>query len=471
MGAASRRQPAGPAASVHYLFASVLRQVRYFTSDVVHWLARNRWRLAAGLIGLVALAGAGAAGYLIADSGDEEPISPAPEVVVREESAPEVTEELGFPAFATRNTTRVASSDPVASAAAVALAVHPSTGGVRGPAAVTLVDADDWHAGIAAASLVAAPVGAPVLVTEDGDVPELTKAALDALSPSGSSATDEREAFRIGDAADPDGLNVLEVEGSNPAQVAANVERLRTRLAGDPDHLLLVSSDDPAFAMPAAGWAARSGDPVLFVQRDTVPAATRRALQRHEGAPVYVLGPQSAISPSAFREIRELAPGARRVAGENPVVNAIAFSRYADGTFGWNINDPGHGLVVANTERPLDAAAASPLSATGTWAPLLVTDDPDVLSGPLRGYLLDLKPGYDDDPTRAVYNHVWVIGDPETISVGFQAQVDELVELVRVGAGRGPGPPGPRPDRVRPNRGDQPEPDQGPDQEPEPDED
>jgi hypothetical protein len=450
---------------VHYLFASVLRKVRYFASDIAHWFARHRWRLALGFVGLVALGAAGAAGYLIADSPDDEPVSPAPQVVVREEPAPEVTEEIGFPAFATRNTTRVASADATAVAAAVALAVYPSAGGVRGPAAVTLVDADDWHAGIAAASLVADPIGAPVLVTEDGEVPELTEAALDALSPSGSSATDEREAFRIGDAADPEGLNALEIEGPNPAQVAANVERLRTRLAGDPAHLLLVSSDDPTFAMPAAGWAARSGDPVLFVQRDSVPASTRRALQRHEGVPVYVLGPPSAISRSAFREIGELAPGAKRVAGENPVANAIAFSRYADGTFGWNINDPGHGLVIANTERPLDAAVASPLSATGTWGPLLVTDDREAVSGPLRGYLLDLKPGYDDDPTRAVYNHVWLIGDPETISVGFQAQVDDLVELVRVGPGRGPGGLGSGPDRVRPDPGEE------PDQEPEPDED
>jgi hypothetical protein len=452
---------------VHYLFASVLRQVRHFTSGIVHWFARHRWRLALGFVALLALGAAGAAGYLIADSDDGEdgePVSPAPQVVVREEPAPEVTEELGFPAFATRNTTRVASADATAAAAAVALAVYPSTGGVRGPAAVTLVDADDWHAGIAAASLVADPIGAPVLVTEDGEVPELTEAALDALSPSGSPATDEREAFRIGDAADPGGLNALPIDGPNPAQVAANVERLRTRLAGDPAHLLLASSDDPAFAMPAAGWAARSGDPVLFVQRDSVPASTRRALQRHEGVPVYVLGPPSAISPGAFREIRELAPSAKRVGGENAVVNAIAFSRYADGTFGWNINDPGHGLVIANIERPLDAAAASPLSATGTWGPLLVTDDPDALSGPLRGYLLDLKPGYDDDPTRAVYNHVWLIGDPEAISVGFQAQVDELAELVRVRPGRGPGAAGPRPDRVRPGPDEEPEPDEEPDQ-------
>lgn len=428
----------------------MLGQVRHRASDVVHWASRRRWRIALVLCGLVVVGAAGVGGYLLATESDEQPSTPAPQVVVREQPAPETTEDLGFPAFATRNTTRVAGADAIAAAAAVALAVYPSTGGVRGPDAVTVVDAGDWHAGVAAASLVAAPIGAPILVTEDGEIPDLTEGALEALAPSGSSTTEDRQLFRIGDAADPDGLEAFEVEGANPAQVAAQIERLRTRLAGDPDHLLLASSDDPAFAMPAAGWAARSGDPVLFVQRDSVPSPTRRALERHDGAPVYVLGPPSAISRDAFQEIRRLAPGARRVAGDDPVVNAIEFTRYADGSFGWNINDPGHGLVIANAARPLDAAVASPLSATGTWGALLVTEDADVVPGPLRGYLLDLKPGYADDPTRAVYNHVWLIGGPDAISVDFQAQVDELAELERIRPGRGPGGSPPRRDRLEP---------------------
>ncbi|TMK75854.1 MAG: hypothetical protein E6G48_00725 [Actinobacteria bacterium] len=56
-----------------------------------------------------------------------------------------------------------------------------------------------------------------------------------------------------------------------------------------------------------------------------------------------------------------------------------------------------------------------------------------------------MKPGYVDDPTRAVYNHVWLIGDQNAISVGFQSQVDDLAEVVQVRSGGGGGlapPPG-----------------------------
>jgi hypothetical protein len=189
--------------------------------------------------------------------------------------------------------------------------------------------------------------------------------------------------------------------------------------------------------MPAAAWAARSGDPVLFLQKESAPKPTLEAIARHPGVPVYVLGPASVISDHALEQVRQVAPDAVRVAGEDPVANAIAFARYVDGSFGWNINDPGHGFVIANVARPLDAAAAAPLSASGDWGPLLVTDDADVVPSPLRGYLLDVKPGYQDDPTRAVYNHVWLMGDASAISVPFQSQVDDLAELVPIRSGTG----------------------------------
>ena len=51
----------------------------------------------------------------------------------------------------------------------------------------------------------------------------------------------------------------------------------------------------------------------------------------------------------------------------------------------------------------------------------------------MRGYLLDVKPGYTTDPTRAFYNRVWVIGDEGAIGVAQQAEVDELAELAKIG--------------------------------------
>jgi hypothetical protein len=412
----------------------VLTNLRYFLADLLHWLRTHRLVVLGVLLALVGLA---AGGYALLSGDEDDPTgdAPAPRVVVREIEAPEETEELGFPAFATKNTTRVAGPDPIADAAGIALAVDPSTGGVPGPDAVSVVDAADWQAGIAAASLVAEPVGAPILISEDGELPELTSSAIGALAPAGSPDTDGHQAFAIGPAAEPDGFDTLQVEGASAAEIAAEIEQLRTRLAGEPEHILVTTSEDPAIAMPAASWAARSGDPILYVDAEGVPEATREALERHRQVPVYLLGDGNAVPASVLKELEEIGASVDRVGAEDPVENAIEFARYASGSFGWNINDPGHGLVIANVGRPLDAAAAAPLSSSGSWGPLLVTTDAGSLADSLRGYLLDLKPGYETDPTRAVYNHVWVVGDPEAVSVEVQAQIDELAEVAPVRSG------------------------------------
>ncbi|TMK75478.1 MAG: hypothetical protein E6G48_01390, partial [Actinobacteria bacterium] len=84
-------------------------------------MAVRRRRLAVMAGVLVALGGVGVGGYFLIDSlrGDKQP-APAPSIVVHEQAP--ATQDLGFPVFATKNTTRVAGPDPVADAAGVALA-------------------------------------------------------------------------------------------------------------------------------------------------------------------------------------------------------------------------------------------------------------------------------------------------------------------------------------------------------------
>jgi len=381
---------------------------------------------------VAAILGGGSGG---GGSTSSEP-APAPESGGRapaETPPSQPASELGYPEFATANTTRVGSGDPASNAAAVALAAYPSTQPAQRPAAVALVDAADWRSAIAASVLMAPPLGAPLLVSEAGELPEASAQALDALDPPGSKRTRGAQAFVLGAAAAPGGLKTTEI-GATGASGAAAIAALRDRLFGaPPKHLVVAPAAQPAFAMPAAAWAARSGDPVLFSGAEALPKATAAALKRHPNAPVYVLGPSTAISSQVVREIAKIAGSVHRVSGEDPVANALELARYANGSFGWNVNDPGHGFVVARSDEPLDAAAAAALSASGAWGPLLLTDDAARLPGALRGYLLDVKPGYTTDPTRAFYNHVWVIGDQSEIEVGEQGEIDELAALAKIG--------------------------------------
>jgi ell wall binding domain 2 (CWB2) len=340
---------------------------------------------------------------------------------------------LGFPLVATRNTTRISGPDPTADAAAAALATHPPAPGANRPQAAVLVPDDDWQSGVAASVLAGPPNRMPVLVSGRGSVPDATDQALAQLNPGGAVAAGNTAVFSVGGAAVPSGLRAGKLHGDTPAEIAGSIDQLRQRLVkGEPQHILVVSSDEPGYAMPAAAWAARSADPVLFTGRNQVPPATLAALRRHAAAAVYVLGPESVISKAALSQIARVSASVQRIGARGVSQNSIAFARYADGTFGWNINDPGHGMELANSSRPLDAAAAASLASSGMWGPLLVTETADSLPADLRSFLLDIKPGYATDPTRAVYNHVWLMGDATAIGGEVQAEVDELAELAPV---------------------------------------
>lgn len=350
------------------------------------------------------------------------------------EPSPQVAEALAFPAFATNNTTRIGGPDPTANAAGVALAVFPSTTEAQRPAAVTLVGEEDWAGAIAASVLMAPPVRAPVLLSAPDAMPEDSEEALAALGPQGSKATGGASLFAVGSVALPsDAAKVTRVDSGDPAATAAQIATLRERLLGAPPrHILIASSRKPEFAMAAAAWAARSGDPVLYADAKKLPPATAAVLKEHPKVPVFVLGPESAIAKGVVKEIGKLSRQVNRVAGKDAAETAIALARYHQGSFGWNINDPGHGFVLARSDSAASAAAAAALSASGTWGPLLLTEAPDRLPEAVRSYLLDVKPGYTTDPTRAFYNHVWVVGDQDAISVAQQAEVNELAELTKI---------------------------------------
>jgi hypothetical protein len=337
---------------------------------------------------------------------------------------------LGFPIFATKNTTRVAGADSIANAAGVARAVYPARTEESSPQAVVIVDKGDWRAAISAAQLMARPLRAPILFSDGGNLPAASEEALQELAPSGAKQADDAQVIRIGpDAAKPDNRRIEEVAGASSASLAQGIDKLQTKAAGDPSQAVLVAAaDNPEFAMPAAGWAARSGDPVLWTLKDSLPSETRAAIQSHPRARIYVLGPPDAISDSVFRQLAKLGK-TKRIAGADPVANAIAFARFTDGRFGWGVVDPGHGLVFANVSRTLDAAAGAPLSGSGQYGPLLLLTEAGSLPEPLQDYLLDIQPGFDKDPVRGVYNHGWLMGDETAISGDVQSRMDALLEI------------------------------------------
>jgi hypothetical protein len=353
--------------------------------------------------------------------------------------------QIGYPVIATKNTTRVAGPDPIANAAGVALAVYPSAGPGTHPPVVTLAPTGDWQASLAASVLMAAPIRAPILLSGGSTLPRVTGQALTTLAPGGSGATNGAQVIRVGPVPRIIGLKTIAIHGGDPFTLAAAIDRFATAAAGtaSPD-VVIASSDDPQYAMPAAGWAAESGDPILFVSKSDVPAATKQALLAHRKPHIYVLGPSSVIPDSVLSQLRHFG-SVKRVSGNDPSANSVAFASYRDppcvfgqpcahvpGSFGWALRSPGHGYVLVNAAQPLDAAAAAPLSASGSYGPQLLITDPSTLPKSVLNYFLDYAtPGYTaEGPTAAVYNHGWLIGDQNTISLEVQAELDTLLEAV-----------------------------------------
>jgi hypothetical protein len=231
---------------------------------------------------------------------------------------------------------------------------------------------------------------------------------------------------------------------AEPASVAAALEHLfELARGGAPRRVIVLAGESaPALQMPAAGLSAESGAPILLVSDAKVPAATVAVLKRLSHPAIYLLG----ASTMTARTISKLAHlgSVTQIGGDAKATeNSIAIARFTDGSFGWGVKEPGHGLVFASATRPLDAPAAALLSASGDYGPLLLLESPAPVGPALSAYLSDIQPAYGRspqyEPVRGAYNHGWLIGDEGAISDVTQAELDSLLEISpsRAGAEEG----------------------------------
>lgn len=348
----------------------------------------------------------------------------------------------GAVSVATRNTTRLGGTDAPADAAAVARAAYPGLTTATRPQTVVLVNQQDWQAALAASVLASAPASAPLLYSEGESLPSVSGQTLAALHPLGAPALGGAQVIQIGTAtALPNRYTTHPLATATPAVTAAAIEQLLLTLnrgAAPRQVIVLAAETPPALAMPAAGLAAESGAPILYVTATGVPAATAATLTGLHRPAIYLIDP-SAIGAGTLHLLRHYgqvtsitSPQLPR-AGSAAVQNSIEVARFTDGTFGWGVKEPGHGLVFANASRPLDAPASALLSATGDYGPLLLLAIANQVPPALVDYLSDIQPAYaaapQFQPVRGVYNHGWLIGDDQAISAVSQAEIDSILEI------------------------------------------
>lgn len=348
----------------------------------------------------------------------------------------------GAVSVTTRNTTRLGGADAADDAAAVSRAVYPGLTPATRPQVVVLVNDRDWLAALAASALSSSPTSAPILFSDGDTLSALTRETLEAMHPLGAPTLGGAQVLRIDTSATvPHGLLTQSIDATVPSSAAADVERLMSTLdhGSSPNQaIVLAATAAPALQMPAAGLAAESGAPILFVTPTRVSAPTASVLSTLHRPTIYAIDPAT-IGARTLHELRHY--GTVRpvtsthlpTAGDVAVQNAIEVARFTDGTFGWGVKEPGHGLVFANEGRPLDAPAAALLSATGDYGPLLLLSTATQVPPALVNYLSDIQPAYTSapqfQPVRGVYNRGWLIGDGQALSAKSQAEIDSILEI------------------------------------------
>jgi ell wall binding domain 2 (CWB2) len=390
----------------------------------------------------------------------------------------------GAVSVSTRNTTRLGGADAATDAASVARAVYPGLTTATRPQVVMLVNQDNWPAALAAAALASAPTGAPILFSEGDKLPEVSGQTLEAMRPLGSSALGGVQVVSVDTTATvPHGLlaralDIPPAEATAPtttagssasgsatstagagsaaaaahgagqaaatnaaANTAAAIERLLLSADGSsPPHdvIIVPANAQPALAAPAAGLAAESGAPILFVGPAHVPKATATALASLHRPSIFVVDPAQLSSATLaglrhFGTVTTIAAPVAASASEPAAANAIAVARFTNGDFGWGVKEPGHGLVFANAARPLDGPGSALLSATANYGPLLLLESATRVPTTLAAYLGDIQPAYNSAPEfrpdKGVYNHGWLIGAETAISAVTQSELDALLEI------------------------------------------
>jgi hypothetical protein len=305
---------------------------------------------------------------------------------------------------------------------------------------VVVVDRRDWSGALAASALASAPLNAPILFAEGNSLPQVSREALEAMHPKGATALGGVQVIRVGtEASLPAAYTARTLPPSDPAGTPAEVEQLLSAASGASSReVIVVGTEGPrAMQMPAAGLAAESGAPLLPVSGAALDGASEALLRRLHHPAIYVIN-GAHVSRGVLGALARLGrvttiPESEGGEAASPVTSSIAAARFTDGTFGWGVKDPGHGLVFARSARPLDAPAAAILSATGDYGPMLLLESPDTIPPQLAAYLGDIQPAYGTTPefrpVHGVYNHGWLIGDESALSLTTQAELDSLLEI------------------------------------------
>ncbi|WP_436909143.1 cell wall-binding repeat-containing protein [Halosimplex marinum] len=366
---------------------------------------------------------------------------------------------------ATTMTTRLAGANRYETAAAFCQNVYTAVNEHTRPGAVILVNDEVLEAALPGVGLIHHPIDGAVLLTRPDELPEATRAEIERAHPEGVGMDDNVQVYLIGgeryvgasvrEEVESMGMNVRRIPGSDPVSVAANVDQYVSSMHGNhEDEVLVASRDAPERAVPVQSWNAHAGDGFLWVDADGVPEETAEQLEaRYDHAYMYLLGDEGAIGAGVARDLGEFGHVTRVPDAGDPYSISAAWAGFKDigrnqgwwfgewaRSVGWGLAEPGHNVIVANVDDWQTALPASVESHRGKHGPMLAVREGEVPT-PVANYLRKFFQPTEAAPYDRKYNHGWIVGPPDSVSRGVQAEIHALLEGDRTGPDDG-GPDG-----------------------------
>jgi putative cell wall-binding protein len=221
-----------------------------------------------------------------------------------------------------------------------------------------------------AAGPLAKKLGAPILLTEKNELPDVTKDEIVRLG-----AT---KVYIVGgtgvvytavteDVEDIDGVTVERIAGADRYETAVKVAEKLADLGVSADKVILARGDDYADALAAA--AIKDVLPILFAGKagaDSLQAATEDALADLEVNDVVIVGGTGAVSSAIETQVKDLVTGdVTRIGEDNRFETAVAIADAFKPSDGYK------GAVLATGYNYADALAGGPYAAKNNYALLL----------------------------------------------------------------------------------------------------
>lgn len=345
----------------------------------------------------------------------------------------------------TSNTTRVYGKNFNDIAINIAQLVYPSNCNENRPSSVILVREDKKEEGILATRLMDYPINGPILYINENYIPKSVLLEIKRLNPKGISLDFKNKVIIVGNISNnvknqlrENKISFRNINGRDSFKIGKNIDDYISTIKGNhKDNVVVVSRETPDYGLIETAWGAKTGEGVLFINKDSIPKDTLDALkQRYGGAYIYFLGDDSKISDKVKKDLFNLGHVQRIPCGESVYNQSVCFAMYKDigknfgwwfnrrsRNFGFGITEAGHNFIFVNPHNWQNVVSSALLSHKGKCGPIILVKE-NMLDSKIINYLNMVRPMI-NHPYGQIYNHGWIIGSESDISFKIQCEISD----------------------------------------------